>query len=55
MQAITVDAFERGLGAGGALLEAAADEARRRGCGRLWLITTNDNTPALRFYQHVTE
>jgi RimJ/RimL family protein N-acetyltransferase len=21
------------------------------GCERLWLITTNDNTPALRFYQ----
>ena len=21
------------------------------GCGRLWLITTNDNLPALRFYQ----
>jgi ribosomal protein S18 acetylase RimI-like enzyme len=51
MQAVTVDAFEPGRGAGGALLEAAADEARRRGCGRLWLITTNDNTPALRFYQ----
>ncbi|HEX2415456.1 MAG TPA: GNAT family N-acetyltransferase [Thermoleophilaceae bacterium] len=51
MQAVTVDAFARGLGAGGALLDAAADEARRRGCGRLWLITTNDNTPALRFYQ----
>jgi ribosomal protein S18 acetylase RimI-like enzyme len=21
------------------------------GCRRLWLITTNDNTPAIRFYQ----
>jgi ribosomal protein S18 acetylase RimI-like enzyme len=38
-------------GAGTALLERVADEARRAGCRRLWLITTNDNTHALRFYQ----
>ena len=25
--------------------------ARERGCARLWLITTNDNVGALRFYQ----
>jgi N-acetylglutamate synthase-like GNAT family acetyltransferase len=40
-----------GEGAGGALLAAAADEARAQGLRRLWLITTNDNLPALRFYQ----
>lgn len=40
-----------GEGAGGALLAAAADEARGLGLRRLWLITTNDNLPALRFYQ----
>jgi ribosomal protein S18 acetylase RimI-like enzyme len=51
MQAVTVDAFERGRGVGSALLAAAAGEARRNGCRRLWLVTTNDNTPALRFYQ----
>jgi len=40
-----------GHGAGSALL--AALEALGRTCGweRLWLLTTNDNTPALRFYQ----
>jgi GNAT superfamily N-acetyltransferase len=38
-------------GAGTALLDAAADEARRRGLRRLWLTTTNDNLDALRFYQ----
>ena len=27
------------------------DEARRHGARRLWLVTTNDNTHALRFYQ----
>jgi ribosomal protein S18 acetylase RimI-like enzyme len=51
LECVTVDAFERGLGVGTALLEGATTEARRRRCRRLWLITTNDNTPALRFYQ----
>ena len=51
MEAVTIDAFIEGAGAGRALIEAAAAEARRLGCRRLWLITTNDNTPALRFYQ----
>jgi ribosomal protein S18 acetylase RimI-like enzyme len=51
MEAVTVDAFVDGVGAGSALIEAAAEEARRGGCRRLWLITTNDNTNALRFYQ----
>jgi len=40
-----------GAGAGSALLEAAAALARRRGCRRLWLVTTNDNLHALGFYQ----
>jgi ribosomal protein S18 acetylase RimI-like enzyme len=51
MEAVTVDAFAEGRGAGRALIDAATAEARRLGCNRLWLITTNDNTPALRFYQ----
>ena len=51
LEAVTVDAFVRGAGVGRALIEAAAAEGRRLGCRRLWLITTNDNTPALRFYQ----
>ncbi|HET8672035.1 MAG TPA: GNAT family N-acetyltransferase, partial [Thermoleophilaceae bacterium] len=48
---VTLDAFDQGRGAGSALLAAAADEARTKGCGRLWLVTTNDNLRALRFYQ----
>jgi ribosomal protein S18 acetylase RimI-like enzyme len=51
LEVVTLDAVEPGRGVGGALLGAAADEARRQDCARLWLITTNDNTRALRFYQ----
>ena len=40
-----------GRGIGSTLLEGVANEARRRGCRRLWLITTNDNLNAIRFYQ----
>jgi GNAT superfamily N-acetyltransferase len=42
---------EEGRGAGQALLAAVCDVARAAGCRRLWLITTNDNLRALRFYQ----
>jgi ribosomal protein S18 acetylase RimI-like enzyme len=48
---VTIDAFAGGRGVGTALLDAVASEARRLGCRRLWLITTNDNLVALRFYQ----
>jgi N-acetylglutamate synthase-like GNAT family acetyltransferase len=48
---VSLDAVEPRGGAGTALLIAAADEARRLGCRRLWLITSNDNLDALRFYQ----
>jgi GNAT superfamily N-acetyltransferase len=30
---------------------AAVERARELGCPRLWLVTTNDNTRAIRFYQ----
>lgn len=38
-------------GIGSCLLAAVRQEARRNGCRRLWLMTTNDNVPALKFYQ----
>lgn len=38
-------------GIGSALIEAVVDAARTGGCDRLWLVTTNDNVDALRFYQ----
>lgn len=51
LEVVTLDAFPRHHGAGTALLSAAMREARRRGLGRIWLVTTNDNLDALRFYQ----
>ena len=33
------------------LIEQVKDIARSVGCKRLWLITTNDNMHAVRFYQ----
>ena len=51
LEVVSIDAIDRHRGVGTALLAAAADEARERGCRRLWLVTTNDNLDALRFYQ----
>ncbi len=48
---VLIEAFERGGGTGTALLEAVVEEAREAGAHRLWLVTTNDNLDALRFYQ----
>jgi GNAT superfamily N-acetyltransferase len=48
---LTLHAAEQWHGAGTALLEAVERIAAERGCRRLWLLTTNDNVDALRFYQ----
>jgi len=48
---VTLNAVPGRQGTGSALIDAVADEARRAGGRRLWLITTNDNLDALRFYQ----
>jgi ribosomal protein S18 acetylase RimI-like enzyme len=50
-EVVTLDAFMAGHGVGSALLGAATDMARQADMDRLWLITTNDNVEALRFYQ----
>ena len=46
---VTLDSWREGLGVGTALIEAVKPTAV--GCRRLWLVTTNDNTHALHFYQ----
>ena len=48
---VTLDSLQPGQGVGSALLQTVADVAAERGCRRLWCITTNDNLPAIRFYQ----
>ena len=48
---LTLHASTRLTGVGSALLAAVRQIARDAGCRRLWVVTTNDNLDALRFYQ----
>ena len=48
---VTMDSLVEGVGIGSALLDAVRNTAASDQCKRLWLITTNDNVAALRFYQ----
>jgi N-acetylglutamate synthase-like GNAT family acetyltransferase len=50
-EVVTLDAFTQFSGVGTALMQHAIDAARAAGCRRVWLITTNDNLDAIRFYQ----
>jgi GNAT superfamily N-acetyltransferase len=51
LEVVSLVAATSGGGIGGALLTAATATARAAGLRRLWLVTTNDNLGALRFYQ----
>jgi ribosomal protein S18 acetylase RimI-like enzyme len=48
---ITLDSWRENLGIGTALIEAARQVAGQAGCKRLFLVTTNNNTRALHFFQ----
>jgi N-acetylglutamate synthase-like GNAT family acetyltransferase len=48
---VTLVASPRGAGTSTRLVEAPLDHLRSTDCQRLWLVTANDNTDALRFYQ----
>jgi ribosomal protein S18 acetylase RimI-like enzyme len=48
---VTLNSTTEGKGIGTALLEAVRCMSEGLGCTRLWCVTTNDNLPALRFYQ----
>lgn len=48
---VSIDSLRLNQGIGTLLLDAVKNRARLAGCTRLWLITTNDNLNALRFYQ----
>jgi len=48
---ITLDSLREGQGVGSALIRAVIQRARSEHCKRVWLVTTNDNLNAIRFYQ----
>lgn len=51
LEIVSLDAIHKRKGAGSLLLEAAVAEASAFKYRRVWLITSNDNLDALRFYQ----
>ena len=51
VRALAVAEPERRHGVGGALLAAADEALRDAGVTRAWLVSTNDNLPALGLYQ----
>ena len=48
---ITLDSLMEGKGIGTSLIKKIIVTAKKRLCKRVWLITTNDNTDVLKFYQ----
>jgi GNAT superfamily N-acetyltransferase len=48
---VTLNSLLEGEGIGTALVQAVAQAGSNSGCARLWCVTTNDNLPALAFYQ----
>ena len=50
-EVITLDSLKEDQGIGTQLIEAVKTKAVKTGCPRIWVITTNDNLPALGFYQ----
>jgi RimJ/RimL family protein N-acetyltransferase len=50
---VTLDSLDSGKGIGSGLVKATVELARSKHCHRVWLVTTNDNTAALRFYQKI--
>lgn len=49
-EVITLDSLISGKGIGTSLLKSVEDFARVQRCQRIWLITTNDNREAIKFY-----
>lgn len=47
----SLNSYEENKGIGSSLIEKVVNIAKGNNCCRVWLITTNDNTKAIRFYQ----
>lgn len=50
LEVVSLHAAIAGRGLGSRLLASARERAHDLACRRLWLITTNDNEPAIAFY-----
>ena len=50
-EVVSLDSLQPCAGIGTALIDAVKATAVESACKRLWLVTTNDNMNALRFYQ----
>lgn len=48
---VTINSLAPNLGIGSAMVEQLRLSAKEAGIKRIWLVTTNDNLDALRFYQ----
>jgi GNAT superfamily N-acetyltransferase len=51
LELVTIDALRSSIGVGTALLQGVRQLAVAHQCHRVWLVTSNDNLGALRFYQ----
>ncbi len=50
-EVVSLDSLSESHGIGSSLLKSVEQIAKEKMCNRIWLITTNDNLHALRFYQ----
>ncbi len=50
LEVVLLESLVERRGTGSALLAAAEELARAHGARRIWLVTTNDNQPAIDFY-----
>ena len=50
-EVVCLNSVREGIGVGTALMDKVRKEALKADCGRMWLITTNDNLKAVRYYQ----
>lgn len=48
---VTLNSFRENRGIGTALVHSVLEVAKKAHCKRLWLVTTNDDINAIRFYQ----
>ncbi len=51
LEIVSFNSFEECCGIGAMLLEKVTIKAKEKGCGLIWVLATNDNCKALRYYQ----